>query len=103
MFLTFLTDNNAMEIAISGIASIFIGIGVNNFTSAEIHEKDKAIEYTRIALAIQSLEQAKQKISLTVTLLENNRPVEQTSADLKAFIQQLQLNIDYIRFSESIT
>jgi len=103
MFLTFLTDNNAMEIAISGIASIFIGIGVNNFTSAETHEKDKALEHTRIALAIQSLEQAKQKISLTVTLLENNRPVEQTSADLKAFIQQLQLNIDYIRFSESIT
>ncbi len=102
MFLTFLTDNNAMEIAISGIASIFIGIGVNNFTSAETHEKDKAIEHTRIALAIQSLEQAKHKIALTVTLLEKNMPAEQATADLEEFILQLQLNIDYIRFSESV-
>lgn len=35
IFLTFLTTNNALEIAISGIASVFIGIGVNNFTSIE--------------------------------------------------------------------
>lgn len=33
MFLTFLTHDNALEIAISGVASIFIGIGVNNFSS----------------------------------------------------------------------
>ncbi|MFT3700972.1 MAG: hypothetical protein QM802_01270 [Agriterribacter sp.] len=35
MFLTFLTHDNALEIAISGVASIFIGIGVNNFSSIE--------------------------------------------------------------------
>lgn len=37
IFLTFLTDNNALEIAIAGIASVFIGIGVNNYTSQEMH------------------------------------------------------------------
>ena len=102
MFLTFLTDNNAMEIAISGIASIFIGIGVNNFTSAETHEKDRAIEHKRIRLAIQTLEQAKHKIDLTITLLEKNMPAELATANLEEFMQQIQLNIDYIRFSESM-
>lgn len=41
IFLTFLTKNNALEIAISGIASVFIGIGVNNFSSLETHLKDE--------------------------------------------------------------
>ena len=41
IFLTFLTNNNALEIAISGIASVFIGIGVNNFSSFETHFKDE--------------------------------------------------------------
>ncbi len=41
IFLTFLTTNNALEIAISGLASIFIGIGVNNFTTQETHYTDE--------------------------------------------------------------
>jgi hypothetical protein len=41
IFLTFLTNNNALEIAISGIASVFIGIGVNNFSSLETRLKDE--------------------------------------------------------------
>lgn len=40
IFLTFLTNNNALEIAISGIASVFIGIGVNNFSSIETSHAD---------------------------------------------------------------
>lgn len=40
IFLTFFTTNNALEIAISGIASVFIGIGVNNFTSIETTHHD---------------------------------------------------------------
>lgn len=40
IFLTFLTTSNALEIAISGIASVFIGIGVNNFSAAGTHVKD---------------------------------------------------------------
>jgi hypothetical protein len=41
IFLTFLTENNALEIAISGFASVFIGIGVNNFSSFETSLKDR--------------------------------------------------------------
>ncbi len=41
IFLTFLTKDNALEIAISGIASVFIGIRVNNFSSLETHSKDE--------------------------------------------------------------
>ena len=41
IFLTFLTNKNAVEIAISGIASVFIGIGVNNFSAFETHLKDE--------------------------------------------------------------
>ena len=40
IFLTFFTSSNALEIAISSIASVFIGIGVNNFSSFETHLKD---------------------------------------------------------------
>ena len=40
IFLTFFTSNNALEIAISGVASVFIGIGVNNFTAVETHQQD---------------------------------------------------------------
>jgi len=35
IFLTFLTNNNALEISISAVASIFIGIGANNFSMPE--------------------------------------------------------------------
>ncbi|MBP7554900.1 MAG: hypothetical protein KA821_01450 [Chitinophagaceae bacterium] len=41
IFLTFLTTNNALEIAISGLASVFIGIGVNNFTTQQTHYADE--------------------------------------------------------------
>lgn len=40
IFLTFFTDNNAAEIAISAIGSIFIGIAVNNFTAVETSQND---------------------------------------------------------------
>ncbi len=41
ILLTFFTQNNALEIAISGVASVFIGIGVNNFSAIETHERDQ--------------------------------------------------------------
>jgi hypothetical protein len=43
IFLTFLTSNNALEIAISGIASVFIGIGVNNYSMIESHLKEERL------------------------------------------------------------
>lgn len=56
IFLTFFTKNNALEIAISGAASVFIGIGVNNFSAFETHSKDE--------------QQIKSKMSHTLRLLE---------------------------------
>lgn len=47
IFLTFLTDNNAIEIAISGIASVFIGIGVNNFTSIQGKLEEEKLQQQR--------------------------------------------------------
>jgi hypothetical protein len=41
MFFTFLTENNSMELAISAIASIFIGIGVNNYSALETAQIDQ--------------------------------------------------------------
>lgn len=41
IFLTFISSNNAVEIAISGIASVFIGIGVNNYSTIENHLKEE--------------------------------------------------------------
>ncbi len=43
IFFTFLTSNNAIEIAISGIASVFIGIGVNNYSMIENHLKEERL------------------------------------------------------------
>ncbi|HLA59842.1 MAG TPA: hypothetical protein VK622_13805 [Puia sp.] len=43
IFLTFLTSDNAVEIAISGIASVFIGIGVNNYSMIENHQKEERL------------------------------------------------------------
>lgn len=66
IFLTFLTTNNALEIAISGIASVFIGIGVNNFTSQETHQRD-------LVLLKQQQKQAVQLLSLLETRLKSIR------------------------------
>lgn len=40
IFLTFFTEDNALELVISGIASVFIGIGVNNYTVIEDRERN---------------------------------------------------------------
>lgn len=55
VFLTFFTSNNALELAISGIASIFIGIGVNNFTSQQTQQDDEEAMKKRERLILQLL------------------------------------------------
>ena len=62
IFLTFLTDDNALEIAISGIASVFIGIGVNNFSSLETHQKDEQIIKAKVGHSLKVMEMAHAKI-----------------------------------------
>lgn len=74
IFLTFLTNDNALEIAISGLASVFIGIGVNNFTSFEIHEKDKQKINTKTGHILKLMEIMKTKmVSMSKDLPDQNR------------------------------
>jgi ABC-type uncharacterized transport system permease subunit len=56
IFLTFLTRNNALEIAISGVASVFIGIGVNNFSMLDTHERDERKLKAKMLHFIKTLE-----------------------------------------------
>jgi len=62
MFLTFFTHDNALEIAISGIASVFIGIAVNNFTIVDIHKKDEQIIRAKVTNSMKVLEMTEEKI-----------------------------------------
>ena len=64
IFLTFLTNNNALEIVISGVASVFIGIGVNNFTSFETHIKDEQKLKSKIAHSLKVMEITKSRIKV---------------------------------------
>ena len=63
IFLTFLTENNALEIAISGFASVFIGIGVNNFSSFETSLKDRERLKSYVDHSKQLLQITKPKIA----------------------------------------
>lgn len=63
IFLTFLTNNNALEIAISGIASVFIGIGVNNLSSLETHLKDEQKLKSKIGHLLKVMEITKSQIT----------------------------------------
>ncbi|HWB25826.1 MAG TPA: hypothetical protein VG738_10115 [Chitinophagaceae bacterium] len=99
MFLTFFTDDNALEIAISGIASIFIGIGVNNFTESETHVKDAAANLKKIESAIKILAFTKNKVNNTEMLFKENLDktvAQQQLAELGDFlslsIEQLELH-----------
>lgn len=95
IFLTFLTENNAMEIAISGIASVFIGIGVNNFSSFETKLKDEARFRPEISFCIQVMEMTAAKIGRV------NGEIGEEAAQLKNELNDLQqfirLNVQHIK------
>ena len=55
IFLTFLTSNNALEIAISGMASVFIGIAVNNFSIIDTHETAENKDKPKIAHSLEMM------------------------------------------------
>ena len=67
IFLTFLTNDNALEIAISGIASVFIGIGVNNLSSLETHSKDEQKIKSKIGYSLKVMEITKSRINRLYT------------------------------------
>ncbi|PZR27763.1 MAG: hypothetical protein DI535_09260 [Citrobacter freundii] len=91
IFLTFLTNDNAMEIAISGFASVFIGIGVNNFSSYETHHKDDLVIRRKIKHALSVLNMAEDKIIhiRQTSLQENTKETEQKFRELTEYIRLL--------------
>ena len=97
MFFTFFTDNNALEIAISGIASIFIGIGVNNFTQIETHEKDLISGLKKIAIAIKILQYTKDKLSNTALLFEENISTASAKNQLRELESFIELSLDELK------
>ncbi|HVX50441.1 MAG TPA: hypothetical protein VHB48_09790 [Chitinophagaceae bacterium] len=97
MFLTFFTADNALEIAISGIASIFIGIGVNNFTESETHEKETETGQRKIQAAIKVLEFAHTKIANTEQLFSENISKEAAIGQLAEIKEYFALSIQQLQ------
>ena len=62
MFLTFFTNDNPLELGIAGIASIFIGIGVNNFTAIETEQKGERRLNRKTQQTIEALHNTQVKI-----------------------------------------
>lgn len=73
MFFTFFTHDNAIELGISGIASIFIGIGVNNFTAIETGQKDELKIRQKMRRTIKTLADIQKKIK-KIESLETSSP-----------------------------
>jgi hypothetical protein len=92
IFLTFLTNNNALEIAISGIASVFIGIGVNNFSAQENHDKELQKRQSLSRHAISLLELSVNKAKQLRELQEKNG-----SGDLPQELQELEQLLALVR------
>jgi len=99
IFLTFFTDNNALEIAISGFASVFIGIGVNNFSSFETSFKDREKLRSYVNHSKQLLQMTRSKISKLqreATEPENiNEPLSEIESLISlhiSFIDQIDLS-----------
>ena len=87
MFFTFFTHDNATELGISGIASIFIGIGVNNFTAIETEQKDNQKIQRKTNRAVKELVHIQQKLKKIKKIAET---------DPSVLITELQEMDDYI-------
>jgi len=96
IFLTFLTSNNALEIAISGIASVFIGIGVNNLSTLEEHTKDELRLQSKIGHSLKVINITKSRVHSIHDQLncENYLTIKEELAELEKIID---LSIDLIK------
>lgn len=101
MFLTFFTHNNAFEIAISGVASIFIGIGVNNFSSIETQQEDEQKLKKKIAHAVSILQLADKKLYNIHTRLPQHlhNVLKNELIELSEFMQ---ISIELIKEEDSL-
>jgi len=94
MFLTFFTNDNPLELGIAGIASIFIGIGVNNFTAIETEQKDERKLNRKTQRAIQTLQDIQVKIK-KIKAQPTNNP-ELINAELQEMCDYIQLCVQYL-------
>jgi hypothetical protein len=95
MFLTFLTHNNALELGISGIASIFIGIAVNNYTAIETEQKDERRLLLKNRQAIKTLLYMQEKIKKIEKLSPDH--TQNISLELLEMNNYIDLCIHYLK------
>jgi hypothetical protein len=101
IFLTFLTSNNAIEIAISGIASVFIGIGVNNLSSLETRLNDERKLKSKTENLLTLLEIIKSKI--TKLYAETNKEnCTKIKGELSELVRFMNLSIQMIKDYSSL-
>jgi hypothetical protein len=94
MFFTFLTKNNPLELGIAGIASIFIGIGVNNFTALEIEQKDERKLKRKTQHAIETLQHIKLKIKKINEMSVTNPQL--ISAEMEEMCDCIELCVQFL-------
>lgn len=95
MLLTFFTQNNALELGIAGIASVFIGIGVNNFTVIETELKDERRLQRKMQNTIKTLMQIQEKICKIKNFSKNDP--EFYLIELKEMSDYIELCIIYLK------
>ncbi|MBC7937459.1 MAG: hypothetical protein H7Y86_19100 [Rhizobacter sp.] len=101
MFLTFLTDDNALELAISGMATVFIGIGVNNLTSLETHAKDEQKLKSKMGHTLKVMEIVQSRIKIIHQEL-NKENCFKMKTELGELEQILSLSIGLIKDEDSL-
>lgn len=87
IFLTFLTSNNALEIAISGMASVFIGISVNNFSIIDTHQADENKIQPKIAQTLKMMEITIHKVQRIQEEANGNDYIKKELTDLGQYME----------------
>ncbi len=89
IFLTFLTDNNSIEIAISAIASVFIGISVNNLSAHEASHKITLNVQKKINQSVKMLSVIQEKLNRLHEDIETSSKenISKDFEELKAFMK----------------
>lgn len=87
IFLTFLTSNNALEIAISAMASVFIGISVNNFSIIDTHQADENKLKPKIAHALKMMEITINKVQRIQERTNGNDHIKKELTELEQYMK----------------
>jgi|GEM_PF-1574507 len=101
IFLTFLTDDNALEIAISGMASVFIGIGVNNFSSLEMQSKDEQKLKSKMGHILKMMEIVHAAFKMIHEELNEENFVKMKT-ELMELEQIISLSIDLVKDEDTL-